>query len=96
MLKCSYPWLSCPGACACVLCAGAVDEDGRGKSIWDVFSHTPHKVRWFSHSRRRGGGLLYVCDGLMCPVAYLGVVCGTSVQVENNQNGDVACDHYHR
>lgn len=32
----------------------------------------------------------------MCPVAYLGVVCGVSVQVENNQNGDVACDHYHR
>ena len=24
---------------------GAVDEDGRGKSIWDTFSHTPGKVR---------------------------------------------------
>ena len=23
---------------------GAVDEDGRGKSIWDTFSHTPGKV----------------------------------------------------
>ena len=23
---------------------GAVDEDGRGKTIWDVFSHTPGKV----------------------------------------------------
>jgi beta-glucosidase len=38
---------------------GAVDEDGRGKSIWDTFSHTP---------------------GL----------------VKNDDNGDVACDHYHR
>jgi len=24
---------------------GAVNEDGRGRSIWDVFSHTPAKVR---------------------------------------------------
>jgi beta-glucosidase len=24
---------------------GAVDEDGRGRSIWDTFSHTPGKVR---------------------------------------------------
>src|SRR5437763_16487368 len=24
---------------------GAVDEDGRGRSIWDVFSHTPGKVQ---------------------------------------------------
>ena len=24
---------------------GAVDEDGRGQSIWDVFSHTPGRVR---------------------------------------------------
>src|SRR5271169_3859100 len=24
---------------------GAVDEDGRGKSIWDVFSHTPGRVK---------------------------------------------------
>jgi len=23
---------------------GAVDEDGRGKSIWDTFSHTPGKI----------------------------------------------------
>ena len=23
---------------------GAVDEDGRGQSIWDVFSHTPGKI----------------------------------------------------
>lgn len=23
---------------------GAVDEDGRGKSIWDIFSHTPGKI----------------------------------------------------
>lgn len=38
---------------------GAVNEDGRGKSIWDTFSHTPGKVL-------------------------------------NNDNGDIACDHYHR
>ena len=25
---------------------GAVSEDGRGESIWDVFSHTPGKVKW--------------------------------------------------
>ena len=24
---------------------GAVEEDGRGKSIWDVFSHTPGRVK---------------------------------------------------
>jgi beta-glucosidase len=38
---------------------GAVDEDGRGRSIWDDFSHTPGKVK-------------------------------------GDENGDVACDHYHR
>lgn len=38
---------------------GAANEDGRGKSIWDTFSHTPGKVL-------------------------------------NNDNGDIACDHYHR
>jgi beta-glucosidase len=38
---------------------GAWNEDGRGPSIWDTFSHTPGKVL-------------------------------------NNENGDVAADHYHR
>lgn len=38
---------------------GAVSEDGRGKSIWDIFSHIPGKI-------------------------------------ENNDTGDIACDHYHR
>ena len=38
---------------------GAVNEDGRGKSIWDVFSHTPGKIA-------------------------------------KNENGDIACDSYHR
>lgn len=38
---------------------GAWNEDGRGVSIWDTFSHTPGKV-------------------------------------VNNENGDVAADHYHR
>ncbi len=38
---------------------GAWNEDGKGPSIWDEFSHRPGKVT-------------------------------------NNENGDVACDHYHR
>jgi beta-glucosidase len=38
---------------------GAVNEDGRGPSIWDTFTHTPGKIR-------------------------------------NEDNGDVADDHYHR
>ncbi|UAK23044.1 GH1 family beta-glucosidase [Sphingomonas nostoxanthinifaciens] len=38
---------------------GAVNEDGRGPTIWDTFSHTPGKVA-------------------------------------NGENGDVACDSYHR
>src|SRR5579875_3530406 len=38
---------------------GAVHEDGRGPTNWDVFSHTPGKIA-------------------------------------NNDNGDVACDSYHR
>ena len=38
---------------------GAVNEGGRGETIWDRFSHTPGKVY-------------------------------------QNQNGDLACDHYHR
>jgi beta-glucosidase len=38
---------------------GAVDADGRGRSIWDTFSHTPGATH-------------------------------------NGDNGDVACDHYHR
>jgi beta-glucosidase len=38
---------------------GAVNEGGRGASIWDVFCRTPDKV-------------------------------------ENGENGDIACDHYHR
>lgn len=38
---------------------GAAQEDGRSASIWDVYAHTPGKIK-------------------------------------NNDNGDVACDHYHR
>lgn len=38
---------------------GAANEDGKGVSIWDTFSHTPGKIY-------------------------------------NNENGDIACDHYHR
>ena len=38
---------------------GAAHEDGRGQSIWDIFSHTPGNVK-------------------------------------NGDNGDVACDSYHR
>ncbi len=38
---------------------GAWDEDGRGPSVWDTFSHTKGNVT-------------------------------------NNENGDIACDHYHR
>jgi len=38
---------------------GAWNEDGKGKSIWDTFSHIPGKVA-------------------------------------NNENGDIAVDHYHR
>ena len=38
---------------------GGANEDGRGKSIWDTFSHTPGKIL-------------------------------------NNDNGDIACDFYHK
>ena len=38
---------------------GAVTEDGKGPSIWDIFSHTPGKTL-------------------------------------QGENGDIACDHYHR
>lgn len=38
---------------------GAVKEDGRGASVWDIFSHMEGKIK-------------------------------------NMENGDVACDHYHR
>ena len=38
---------------------GAAKEDGRGASIWDVFSHTEGKIK-------------------------------------SMENGDIACDHYHR
>ncbi len=30
---------------SCYQIEGAVDEDGRGKSIWDLFSHTPGRVK---------------------------------------------------
>ena len=46
-------------ACASYQCEGAWDEDGKGRSIWDDFSHIPGKVF-------------------------------------NNDNGDRACDTYHR
>jgi len=38
---------------------GAVTEGGRGKNIWDTFTHTPGAIK-------------------------------------NGENGDIACDHYHR
>lgn len=38
---------------------GAFDEDGKGESVWDRFSHSPGKI-------------------------------------QNNDTGDIACDHYHR
>ena len=38
---------------------GAIDKDGKSKSIWDTFTHTPGKIK-------------------------------------NNENGDIAVDHYHR
>src|SRR5258706_3924040 len=31
---------------------GAVDEDGRGRSIWDTFAHTPGKIGDHSNADR--------------------------------------------
>lgn len=47
------------GAAASYQIEGAALEDGKGLSVWDVFSHTPAKI-W------------------------------------QDENGDIACDHYHR
>ncbi|MFN3604944.1 MAG: GH1 family beta-glucosidase [Leptonema sp. (in: bacteria)] len=44
---------------------GAWNEDGKGESIWDRFTHT--KRKWPFKNR-----------------------------IYKNQNGDIACDHYHR
>ncbi len=44
---------------------GAWNEEGKGESIWDHFTHTKSSIPF----RKR---------------------------IYNNQNGDVACDHYHR
>lgn len=47
------------GATSAYQIEGAFNEDGKGPSIWDVFSSIPGKVK-------------------------------------NNENGNIACDHYHR
>ena len=53
------PRFLCGTATAAYQIEGAANEDGRGPSIWDTFSHTEGKI-------------------------------------ERGENGDVACDHYHR
>ncbi len=55
----SFPPFIWGAATASYQIEGAWQEDGKGLSIWDAFSHTPGKIY-------------------------------------QNQNADVACDHYHR
>jgi beta-glucosidase len=45
-------WLSMGAATSAYQIEGAVDEDGRGRSIWDTFSHTPGKIGDHSNADR--------------------------------------------
>ncbi|KAL2331450.1 hypothetical protein Fmac_019031 [Flemingia macrophylla] len=70
---------------------GAAFEDGKGLSNWDVFSHAPGKWSLV---------ILIACGAYSYRIIIMDMITMKSDRfsgkIENDENGDISDDHYHR